>query len=114
MARGHRRRGIDEECDRDVFLFDEQLHEQLLEPRVHIPVELAQVVAQRVFAVIGELDRLASFHAPPAALEAATHGRAHQQQQTLELAEERLVEDGRIDLGREEDRARAGRDGRGR
>ena len=104
----HRRRRVDEERDRDVLLLDEQLDEQPLEPGVDVPVELAQVVAQGVVAVVGELDRLAALDAPPAALQAAPDRRAHQQQQALELAQERLVEDGRVDLARQEDLARAG------
>ena len=84
----------------DVLLLDEQLHEELLEPGVDVPVELAKVVAEGVFAVVGELDRLAALDAPPATLEPAADRRAHQQQQPLELAEERLVEDGRVDLAR--------------
>ena len=105
----HRRRGVDEERDRDVLLLDEELDEQLLEPGVDVPVELAQVVAEGVVAVVGELDRLAALDAPPAALEPAADRRAHQQQQALELAQEGLVEDGRVDLARQERLARAGR-----
>ena len=93
----------------DVLLLDEELDEQPLEPGVDVPVELAQVVAEGVVAVVGELDRLAALDAPPAALEPAADGRAHQQQQALELAQERLVEDGRVDLARQERLARAGR-----
>ena len=43
---GHRRRGVDQQGDRDVLLLDEQLDEQAFEPGVDVPVELAQVVAQ--------------------------------------------------------------------
>ena len=105
----HRRRGVEEERDRDVLLLDEELDEQPLEPGVDVPVELAQVVAEGVVAVVGELDRLAALDAPPAALEAAADRRAHEQQQPLELAQEGLVEDGRVDLARQERLARAGR-----
>ena len=105
MARGHRRRRVDEKRDRHVLFLDEQLDEQLLEAGVDVPVELAEVVAERVVAVVGELHRLAALHAPSAALEAAADRRSHQQQQALELAQERLVEDRRVDLRRQEDRA---------
>ena len=107
-AAGHRGRGIDEQRDRDVLFLDEELDEQLLEAGVDVPVELAQVVAERVVAVVGELDRLAALDAPAAALEPAADGRAHQQEQALELAQERLVEDRRVDLAREERLAGAG------
>ena len=114
-ARGHRRRGVDEQGDGDVLLLDEQLDEQALEPGVDVPVELAQVVAEGVVAVVGELDRLAALDAPATALEPAADRRAHQHQQPLELAQERLVEDGRVDVAREERRALAGdRPARGR
>ena len=69
---GVRRRCVDEERDGDVLLLDEQLDEQLLESGVDVPVELAEVVAQGVVAVIGELDRLAALDAPAATLEAAS------------------------------------------
>ena len=102
MPGRHRRRRVDEQRDGDVLLLDEQLDEEPLESGVDVPVELAQVVAERVFAVIGELDRLATLDAPAAALEPAADRRAHDQQQPLELAQERLVEDGRVDLARQE------------
>ena len=55
----HRRRRIDQDVDVDVLFFDEQLDEQLLEPRIEVPVERTQVIAEGVVAVVGELDRLA-------------------------------------------------------
>ena len=114
MAGGHRRGGIEQQGHGDVLLLDKQLHEELFEAGVHVPVKLAQVVAGRVVAVIGELDRLAAFDASPTTLEAAADRRAHEQEQPLELAQEALIEDGRIDLRGQEDRARAGRGVRGR
>ena len=84
----------------DVLLLDEQLHEQLLEPRVDVPVELAQVVAQGVVAVVGELDALAALHAPPPALEPAADRLLHQHAEALELPQEALVEDRRVEVVR--------------
>ncbi len=104
----HRRRGIDEQRDRDVLFLDEELHEQPLETGVDVPVELAQVVAEGVVAIVREFDRLAALDAATPALEPATHRRAHQQQQALELAQEGLVEDRRVDLARQERLAGAG------
>ena len=101
-ARRHRRRRVDEQRDGDVLFLDEQLDEEPLESGVHVPVELPQVVTERVFAVIGELDGLAALDAPATTLEPAADRRAHDQQQPLELAQERLVEDGRVDLARQE------------
>ena len=83
--------------DGDVLLLHEQLDEQLLEAGVDVPVERAQVVAQGVVAVVGELHRLAALDAPADALEAAPDGRPGDQHQPLQLAQERLVEDGRVD-----------------
>ena len=113
VARRHRRRRVDEQRDGDVLFLDEELDEQLLEPGVDVPVELAQVVAEGVVAVVGELDRLAALDAPAAALEPAADRRPHQQQQAFELAQEGLVEDGRIDLARQEGLAGAGGGRRG-
>ena len=103
MAAGHRGAGVDEERDREVLLLDEELDEEALEPGVDVPVELAQVVAEGVVAVVGELHGLAPLDAPPAALQAAPHRRPDEQQQALELAQERLVEHGRVELGGQED-----------
>ena len=110
-ARRHRRRGIDEQRHGDVLFLDEELDEQLLEAGVDVPVELAQVVAERVVAVVGELDRLAPLDAAPTALETAADRGAHEQEKALELPQEGLVEDGRVDLARQERLARAGRGG---
>ena len=42
----HRARRVEQDVDVDVLLLDEELDEQLLEPRVEVPVERAQVVAE--------------------------------------------------------------------
>ena len=91
--------------DGDVLLLDEELDEQLLEAGVEVPVERAQVVAQGVVAIVGELDRLAALDAAPDALHAAVDGLARDQHQALELAQEGLVEDGRIDRRRQQVRS---------
>src|SRR6266536_889027 len=94
----HGRARVDEDADGDVLLLHEELDEQALEPRIHVPVELAQVVAEGVIAVVGELHRLTTLDAPPAALEPAANGCPHDQKEALQLPQERLVEDGRIQL----------------
>jgi hypothetical protein len=104
----HRGRDVDEDRDRHVLLFDEELDEELLEPRVHVPVELAEVVPERVIAVVGELDALAALDAAPPALQAAPDRRAQQQQEALELTQEALVEDRRVEVVREERRTSSG------
>ena len=88
--------------DRDVFLLDVQLDEQLLQAGEHVPVEEAKVVAKGVVAEVGELDGLAALHRSPATLEAAANRPLHDQQQPLELSQETLVEDRRVDVRREE------------
>jgi hypothetical protein len=52
--------------DGDVLLLDEQLDEELLEAGVDVPVERAQVVADGVVAVVGELDGRPAWRAPDA------------------------------------------------
>jgi hypothetical protein len=106
-ARRHRRRGVEQEGDRDVLLLDEELHEELLEAGEDVPVELAEVVAEGVVAEVGELDALSALDAAPAALQRAPGGRPHDQEPPLQLPEECLVEDGRIQLAGEERRTRA-------
>jgi hypothetical protein len=88
--------------DGDVLLLDEQLDEQLLEPGVEVPIERTQVVAEAVVAIVGELHRLATLDAAPGALHAAVDGLAREQRQALELAQESLVEDRRVDRRRQQ------------
>ena len=98
----HRRRRVEQDVDGDVLLLDEQLDEQPLEACVQVPVERAQVVAEGVVAVVRELDRLTALDAAPGALHAAVDGRAREQRQPLELTQECLIEDRRVDRRRQE------------
>ena len=59
VAEIHRRAGIDQREEMQIFFFQEQLEEQLVEPRVEIPVHEPQVIARHVVAEVGELDALA-------------------------------------------------------
>ena len=54
-----------------ILLFQEHLQEELLQPRVGVPIDEPQVVARHVVAEVGELDALAlpraaafAFHPP--------------------------------------------------
>ena len=47
----------------------------------------AQVIAQGVLAIVGELDRLATFHAAVSLLEPAAHRRSYYEEQPLELTQ---------------------------
>ena len=79
--------------DRDVLLLDEELHEEALEPGVGVPVELAQVVAGGVVAVVGELNALPSPHAAALTLHPPGGQPARGELELLEAAQERLVEE---------------------
>jgi hypothetical protein len=88
--------------DGDVLLLDEQLDEQPLEAGVDVPVERAQVVAQGVVAVVGELDRLAALDAAPDALHAAADGPRVTSSSRSSWRRNALVEDGRVDGRRQQ------------
>ena len=93
LAVVHAAARVDEDVDGDVLLLDEELHEEALEPRVGVPVELAQVVAGGVVAVVGELDALAAPHAAPLALHPPGGEAPRGQLELLEPAQEGLVEE---------------------
>src|SRR5205085_12582845 len=63
-----RRARVDEQVDANVFLLDEESDHQPVESRVDAPVEVPEIVAGRVVAIIGEFDRGATPRAPPFAL----------------------------------------------
>jgi hypothetical protein len=60
-AEGHAARRVHEQVNAEVFLFDEQFEEHALQTRVRLPVHVAQIVAGRVFPIIGELDARSAF-----------------------------------------------------
>ena len=94
--------------DGDVLLLDEELDEEPLETGVDVPVELAQVVAQGIVAVVGELDRDAALGAAADPLETTADRALRHQQEALELAQKALVEDGRVDRRRQQGGPAAG------
>ena len=55
----HRRAGVNQGEEMQIFFLEEQLEEQLVEPCVEIPVHEPQIVAGDVIAKIRELDALA-------------------------------------------------------
>jgi hypothetical protein len=91
-ARAHGRALVDEHVEREVLLLDVQLEEQRLEPRVGVPVDAPRVVARRVAAVVGELDRLAVALAAPLAGSDAAQCAAGDDREALEAAQEGGVE----------------------
>jgi hypothetical protein len=58
-AEAHRTRGVDHHHRAQVRLVLEPLHVELVELAVGLPVEVTELVARRVFLVLGELDALA-------------------------------------------------------
>src|SRR5262249_44365123 len=61
----HRLARIDEEINRKVLLLVEQSQEQLAESLVGLPVDLPEIVAGRVAAVIRELESSSAFARKP-------------------------------------------------
>src|SRR5207237_887761 len=59
-AEAHGPRRIEQDVDGEVLLLDEELQEEMLEPRVRVPVDRPEVVAGRVLAVVREFDGAAS------------------------------------------------------
>src|SRR4030095_7905598 len=55
-AESHRRGGIEEEVEAEILLVHEQLHVEPVEPAVDVPVDVAEIIAQPVGPVVGELD----------------------------------------------------------
>src|SRR5205814_1997164 len=65
VAEAHRRARIDDEIDREVFLFFVEAKEEAIEALIDVPIEVTEVVTGLVFAMIGELDAGAAlFRAP--------------------------------------------------
>ena len=58
LAPVHRPAEVDEETQRQFFLGDEESQHEAIESRVGVPVDQAKIVAGRVVAIVGELDRL--------------------------------------------------------
>ncbi len=88
LAKVHRPAGVDEHVEVQILLFEEELHDQLVEPGVEIPIDRPQVVAGDVGAEIGELDALPLALAPPLALHPPAKHLAGHQLQSLELGQQ--------------------------
>ena len=56
LAEGHGLAGIEEDADRQLALLFVEFKEQLLQPAIEIPVQVAEIIAVDVSAVVGELD----------------------------------------------------------
>ena len=75
-----------------VFLFLEPLQQQLVVPGEDVPVEVAEVVARGVLAVVGELDPAAELHRPPLGQELAPEDPPRDEREVFELLQEVGVE----------------------
>src|SRR5581483_10963616 len=56
LAEPHRPADVHEDGERETRVLGSDLHDELSEPLVHVPVDPPQLVARRVVAVVGELD----------------------------------------------------------
>src|SRR5690606_15357273 len=75
-----------------VFLFEEELDDQLVETCVEVPVEGSQVVAGDVVAKVGEFDTLPFPLAPSFPFHASAEDLARDQLHPLELCHELGIE----------------------
>ena len=62
-------------------------------PGEHVPVEVAEVVAGRVLAMVGELDAAAELHRPPLGQQLAAEDPPRDQREVLQLLQEVGVEE---------------------
>ena len=92
----HGRRGVDDQMKAQILLVDEELDVQPIEATVDVPVDVAEVVADAVRAIVAELDAVPPAQAPPLAFHAPAKDAAREQREALELRqklrrEERLA-----------------------
>ena len=88
----HRLARIDEEVDRQILLFVEQPQQQAAEPLVGLPVDLPEVVAGRVAAMVGELEAAAALGREPVGAALADEGALGDHVQVLQLLQEVVFE----------------------
>src|SRR6185437_11865362 len=82
FAKGHRFAGVEKNADRQFAFLLVEFEEEAVETTVEIPIEIAEIVAGDVIAVIGKFNRLAARAAAAFAL-GGTFGAARREQ--LEL-----------------------------
>ncbi len=88
FTEAHRLTGVEENADRQLAFLFVEFEEQPFEPPVEIPVQVTEIVAVGVVAVIGELDRLAARAAPALAAGGAFGPPRREQLELLEAAQE--------------------------
>src|SRR5262249_2211779 len=79
--------------DRQVLFLLEQPQQQLVEAAVEVPVDVAHVVAERVVAVVGELDAGAGLARAPLGADAPGEQLLRHQVEVLELLQELVAEE---------------------
>ena len=95
----HRRRGVDQEVDIKVFFLFKEAEEELFDPPIDVPIDVAKIIAAGVLAVIGKLDAAADFAGFAVGAVRACEGLAGDDVEILELGEEALVEEGASVVG---------------
>src|SRR5882672_26838 len=93
IAVRHRQAAVDEDGKPQVLLDVEELEEEAVESAVDVPVDVAQVVALRIVAVVGEFRARAAPFRPLLALGAPGKKPAHDQLEMVELRDQRSVEE---------------------
>jgi hypothetical protein len=73
--------------EREVFFFEEELQEELVEAAEDVPVNVPDVVAADVLAVIGELDGMATLLGAAFALELAEEDAAGGEVERIEACD---------------------------
>src|SRR5439155_10560831 len=88
----HRSTEVQEKTQRQLFLSDEQPQHESIQSGVGVPVDQAKVVARRVVAKVGELDRLTASPRAPLAAHLPADRAADLQRQCLEAAQQRRLQ----------------------
>ena len=99
LADRHRVRAVDDDVDVEVFFLFEQPQQQLVEPPVQVPVDVAEVIAARVRAVVGELDAAADLTRAALGAQVPREHLARHHVEVLERLQEPIVEQRRAILG---------------
>jgi hypothetical protein len=88
----HRQAVVDQEINVQIFFFEEQADEELVQASEKVPVEMSQVVANDVILVVGKLDRLALALGEPFAFHPADEDLPRHQLELFEPGQEARVQ----------------------
>ena len=87
LAESHGFAGVEEDAHRQFALLLVEFQEQAFEPAIEVPIEVAEIVAGDVIAVVGELDGLSARAAAALALGRTFGAPRGEQLELLEAAE---------------------------